>query len=115
MTEVVLDDRLLVAVLGAIASLGVGLLANRREIARMQDRLWGPERGADEGLEEGVASLEADHRRLERRVDALATAFDRLEDDRADTGPVSASRPAPEDNRRVAGQAAVRFPADEID
>lgn len=83
MTEVVLDDRLLVAILGAIATLGIALGANRREIARIQDRLWGPERASDRGIEDAVASLEADRRRIEVDVESLRRRVDRLEADRA--------------------------------
>lgn len=67
MSAALTDEMILVAVLSGLASLGIGLWANRSEIARMEDRLRGPKRGVDGP----VNSLGDQLERIEEKIGAV--------------------------------------------
>lgn len=67
MSAALTDEMILVAVLSGLASLGIGLWANRQEIGRIEDRLWGPKRGVD-----GAVDSLGDHlERIEEKIGAV--------------------------------------------
>jgi hypothetical protein len=70
MTEPVATAAWLVPIAGAITTVGILTYQNRREIARIKDWAWGPERSSDEGHEGDVDSLSGQIDRIESKLDA---------------------------------------------
>lgn len=58
-----------VPVAGAVATVGILAYQNRREISRMKDWAWGPERSTDEGHEGEVDGLSNQIDRIETKID----------------------------------------------
>jgi hypothetical protein len=70
MTEPVATAAWLVPIAGAITTVGILTYQNRREIARIKDWAWGPERSTNEGHEGEVDSLSEQIDRIESKLDA---------------------------------------------
>lgn len=54
---------------GAFATVGILAYQNRREIARLKDWAWGPDRSSDRGHEGQVDSLDEQMSRIESKLD----------------------------------------------
>jgi hypothetical protein len=63
------DPSVVLAVAGGIATVGTFAYVNRREIARIKDSIWGPERSTDGGLDQDVDTLADQMGRIETKLD----------------------------------------------
>lgn len=64
------QTELFLAIAGAIATLGILVYQNRREISRIRDAIFGHDRAADGGIDSEVDSFGETLSRIETKIDA---------------------------------------------